>query len=72
MAREVRKAAGYIERRRTMSEQEFENGEDSIDEEGRNATQRQIDGDEPAPGAEQEWEETNDEPAQGEVGQDAV
>lgn len=41
-------------------EQETENGEELIDEEGRNPTQQQID------------EETNDEPAQGEGGQDAV
>jgi hypothetical protein len=54
-------------------EQEFESGEEQIDEEGRNPTQRQIDGDEPGPAATQEgWEETNDEPAQGEGGQDAV
>jgi hypothetical protein len=41
-------------------EQEVENGEELIDEDGRNPTQRQID------------EESNDEPAQGEGGQEAV
>ena len=51
-------------------EQEAENGEELIDEEGRNPTQQQIDGDEPGP-ANTELE-TNDEPAQGEGGQDAV
>jgi hypothetical protein len=54
-------------------EQEPENGEELIDEEGRNPTQRQIDGDESDPDAKDEgWEETNDEPAQGEGGQDVV
>ncbi len=51
-------------------EQETGNGEELIDEEGRNPTQRQIDGDEPGPANTDE--ETNDEPAQGEGGQDAV
>jgi len=51
-------------------EQETENGEELIDEEGRNPTQRQIDGDEPGPATTEM--ETNDEPAQGEGGQDAV
>jgi len=51
-------------------EQETGNGEELIDEEGRNPTQRQIDGDERGPANTEE--ETNDEPAQGEGGQDAV
>ena len=65
-----------------MSEREHESGEELIDESGRNPTQRQIDGDEPGPatmqdGSEDEearegWEETNDEPAQGEEGQELV
>jgi hypothetical protein len=50
-------------------EQETQNGEEQIDDEGRNPTQRQIDGDEQGPAG---WDETNDEPAQGEGGQDAV
>ena len=45
-------------------EQETGNGEELIDEEGRNPTQRQIDGDERGPANTEE--ETNDEPAQGE------
>jgi len=60
-----------------MTEREQESGEEQIDESGRNPTQRQIDGDEPGPaagaGATEEregWEETNDEPAQGEQGQE--
>ena len=61
----------------TMTEREHESGEEQIDDSGRNPTQRQIDGDEPGPaaGATEEregWEETNDEPAQGEQGQDDV
>ena len=54
------------------------NSQEQIDESGRNPTQRQIDGDEPGPAAgpteerDEGWEETNDEPAQGEQGQDAV
>jgi hypothetical protein len=56
-----------------MTEHEHESGEEQIDESGRNPTQREIDGDEPGPAAPQEaWEETNDEPAQGEQGQDVV
>ena len=64
--------------RGTMTEREHESGEEQIDESGRNPTQRQIDGDEPGPAAgpteerDEGWEETNDEPAQGEQGQDAV
>jgi hypothetical protein len=63
-----------------VTEREHESGEEQIDESGRNPTQRQMDGDEqgpaapgPAEGTEREgWEETNDEPAQGEQGQDVV
>ena len=62
-----------------MTEREHESGEELIDESGRNPTQREIDGDEQGPAAppaedtEREgWEETNDEPAQGEQGQDVV
>lgn len=50
-------------------EEQTENGEELIDEEGRNPTQRQIDGDEQGPAND---EPTNDEPAQGEGGQDMV
>ncbi len=54
-------------------EQEVDNGEELIDEKGRNPTQRQLDGDETGPASNDKgWEETNDEPAQGEGGQDAV
>ena len=47
-----------------MSEQEsdVENGEESIDEENPPATTDEDEG----------WEETNDEPAQGEGGQDVI
>jgi hypothetical protein len=63
-----------------MTEREHESGEEQIDESGRNPTQRQMDGDERGPAdsrgaADVErdaWEETNDEPAQGEQDQDAV
>jgi hypothetical protein len=48
--------------------EEPDNGEELIDEQGRNQTQQAIDED----GTEATWEETNDEPAQGEGGQDAV
>jgi hypothetical protein len=53
--------------------EEPESGEESIDEEGRNVTQRRID-EETAPTAEERrrWDETNDEPAEGETGQDSV
>jgi hypothetical protein len=56
-----------------MSEQEHESGEELIDDSGRNPTQRQID-EELDPGGEERkrWEETADEPHQGEQGQDAV
>ena len=47
--------------------EESDNGEELIDEEGRNPTQRAIDED-----GEGGWEETNDEPAAGEGGQDSV
>jgi hypothetical protein len=57
--------------------EEPESGEELIDDEGRNPTQREIDGDREGPAAPREseadrWEETNDEPAQGEGGQDIV
>jgi hypothetical protein len=57
----------------TMTEQEHESGEELIDESGRNPTQQQID-EELDPGGEERkrWEETADEPHQGEQGQDAV
>ena len=53
--------------------EEPENGEELIDEEGRNQTQRAID-EETAPTGEERrgWDETNDEPAAGEGGQDSV
>jgi hypothetical protein len=47
--------------------EEPESGEELIDEQGRNPTQRAIDEDDEAG-----WDETNDEPAQGEGGQDIV
>ena len=58
-------------------EQENENGEELIDEQGRNATQREIDGDREGPASTGSsdaggWDEPNDEPAQGEGGQDVV
>jgi hypothetical protein len=49
-------------------DEEPDNGEELIDEEGRNPTQRAIDDDNDDGG----WDETNDEPAQGEGGQDIV
>ena len=52
-----------------MTERET-SGEELIDDEGRNQTQQEIDGDEPSPANTDK--ETNDEPAQGEGGQDAV
>ena len=61
-----------------MSEREpdVESGEELIDEQGRNPTQRELDGDEPGAattgGGTADWEETNDEPHQGEGGQDLV
>jgi hypothetical protein len=58
-------------------QEEPDNGEELIDEEGRNRTQQEMEGDEQGPAAPREgegeaWEETNDEPAQGEGGQDIV
>ena len=59
-----------------MSEHETESGEEQIDEQGRNPTQQEIDGDREGPAStetgEAGWDETNDEPAQGEGGQDLV
>ena len=57
-----------------MSEREHESGEEQIDESGRNPTQRELDGDEQGPASTEReaWDETNDEPAAGEQGQDAV
>jgi hypothetical protein len=63
-----------------MTEREHENGEEQIDESGRNPTQRQMDGDErgpadprgPAETEREAWEETNDDPAAGEQGQESV
>jgi hypothetical protein len=55
-----------------VSDQEQEtSGEELIDEEGRNPTQRQID-EEVDPGGEERkrWGETFDEPHQGEEGQE--
>jgi hypothetical protein len=54
-----------------MSEEEFESSEEDIDESGRNPTQRQID-EQVDPGGEERkrWEETADEPHQGEEGQE--
>jgi hypothetical protein len=56
-----------------MTERET-SGEELIDDEGRNQTQQEIDGDEPGPANQREQgsEETNDEPAQGEGGQESV
>ena len=50
-----------------------ENGEELIDEEGRNPTQRHID-EVVDPGGEERkrWEETEDQPHQGEQGQESV
>jgi hypothetical protein len=47
--------------------EEPDNGEELIDEESRNPTQQAIDEDDDGG-----WDETNDEPAQGESGQDIV
>jgi hypothetical protein len=56
-----------------LSNPEQESGEEQIDEEGRNPTQRQID-EQDDPGGEERrrWDETADEPHQGEEGQDVV
>jgi hypothetical protein len=55
-----------------MTDQELESGEESI-EEGRNPTQQQIDeeGGSERP-ADVEWEETTDQPHEGEEGQAPV
>jgi hypothetical protein len=55
------------------NEHEEESGEELIDEEGRNPTQRHID-EELDPGGEERkrWEETEDQPHQGEQGQESV
>jgi hypothetical protein len=53
--------------------EEPDNGEELIDEEGRNVTQRRIDEEVDPTGEERRgWDETNDEPAAGEGGQDSV
>jgi hypothetical protein len=53
--------------------EEPESGEELIDQEGRNPPQQQIDEELSPTGEERKrWEETNDEPAQGEAGQDSV
>jgi hypothetical protein len=57
-----------------MTEHEFESGEESIDEEGRNETQQRIDEDGPSDApADADWgaeeNETEGSPAQGEEGQ---
>ena len=53
--------------------EEPDNGEELIDEEGRNVTQRRIDEENSPTGEERrQWDETNDEPAAGEGGQDSV
>ena len=52
-----------------MTERET-NGEELIDDEGRNPTQQEIDGDREGPAS--DWDETNDEPAAGEGGQESV
>jgi hypothetical protein len=57
-----------------MTEREHESGEELIDEEGRNPTQRQIDEQTDPSGEERKrWQgETADEPHQGEEGQEPV
>jgi len=60
------------ETEKPMTEREHESGEEQIDASGRNPTQRQIDGDESGAAGGTEWSETNDEPAQGEQGQESV
>jgi hypothetical protein len=53
--------------------EEPESGEELIDEEGRNVTQRRIDEETDPTGEERRrWDETNDEPAEGEAEQDSV
>jgi hypothetical protein len=69
----VRPAPSGFNREVVMSEREEEGGEELIDEEGRNPTQRQIDEELDPGGAERKrWEETADEPHQGEQGQEPV
>ena len=58
-----------------MSEEQWESGEESIDEEGRNPTQRRIDdegADERPVDTPEAWGETVDQPHQGEEDQDIV
>ena len=67
-------AGAFSFERRALSDHEDEtSGEELIDEEGRNPTQQQID-EEVDPGGEERkrWEETADEPHQGEEGQETV
>jgi hypothetical protein len=52
-----------------MTERES-NGEELIDDEGRNPTKHEIEGDRER--AATDWDETNDEPAAGEGGQESV
>ena len=53
--------------------EEPDNGEELIDEQGRNQTQQAIDEETDPSGEERRsWDETNDEPAAGEGGQDSV
>jgi hypothetical protein len=56
-----------------MSESERESGEENIDESGRNPTQRRLD-EEGAPdqAADATWDETVDQPHEGEEGQEPV
>jgi hypothetical protein len=61
-----------------MTDEEWESGEESIDEEGRNETQQRIDeegaSDKPGDASwrEDEWGETEPTPHQGEEGQQPV
>jgi hypothetical protein len=56
-----------------MADPEWESGEEQIDEQGRNPTQRKIDEDVDPTGEERRrWGETTDEPHQGEEGQETV
>ena len=61
--------SAFLEGGDEMTERET-SGEELIDDEGRNPTQQEIDGD--REGAASGWEETNDEPAAGEGGQESV
>jgi hypothetical protein len=57
----------------TEHDPEDESGEEQIDEEGRNPTQQQIDEDLDPTGEERKrWDETGEQPHQGEEGQDIV